>query len=400
MTVALQQVEDVERHRHAGGGDPARIAQVDPGLQSAEAGPASVEGDDLTIDEQVSGCCAWERHCDLGVTDGDIVSVARAEHRLAALMSRQHPHSIELALDIQAGSSKRRSRLDIRAQARWRAGAGRRESGEAVLRSRNGNDVSDGYPEIAVALPRAATADLLVDGEIVAFDRGRTSFSRLQARIHLRDARIAATGVRVYFYVFDLLQCDGHDLTRLPLRTRKRLLRKVLRWDDPLRMSTHRNATGEAYYAYACRHGWEGIIAKRANAPYRQGRSPDWLKMKCAAGQEFVIGGFTEPKGSRVGLGALLVGYYEADRLRYAGKVGTGFGETLLTDLRHRLDRLDQGRSPFADEVREANVHWVRPELVAQVGFSEWTRDGRLRHPRFEGLRQDKTARDVVRERA
>ena len=277
----------------------------------------------------------------------------------------------------------------------------RRESGEAVLRSRNGNDVSAGYPEIAAALPRAATADLVVDGEIVAFDRGRTSFSRLQARIHLRDPRrIAATGVAVYFYVFDLLHCDGHDLTRLPLRTRKRLLRKALGWNDPLRFSTHRNATGEAYYAYACRHGWEGIIAKRAAAPYRQGRSPDWLKMKCAAGQEFVIGGFTEPKGSRVGLGALLVGYYEADRFRYAGKVGTGFSESMLTELRDRLDRLDQDGSPFADEVREANVHWVRPELVAQVGFAEWTRDGRLRHPRFEGLRYDKAAKDVVREQA
>ena len=277
----------------------------------------------------------------------------------------------------------------------------RHERGQGVLRSRNGNDVSAGYPEITAALPLAATTDLLVDGEIVAFDRGQTSFSRLQARIHLRDPRrIAATGVAVYFYVFDLLRCDGHDLTLLPLRTRKRLLRKALRWNDPLRFSTHRNTSGEAYYAYACRHGWEGIIAKRAAARYRHGRSPDWLKMKCEFGQEFVIGGFTEPKGSRADLGALLVGYYEADRLRYAGKVGTGFSEATLKDLRGRLDRLAQDRSPFADEVREASVHWARPELVAQIGFSEWTRDGRLRHPRFEGLRHDKAARQVVRERA
>ena len=273
------------------------------------------------------------------------------------------------------------------------------EGGTVTLLSRNGNVVSGGYPELVDALASAVTGDLLADGEVVAFERGRTSFSRLQARIHLRDARrIAATGVAVHLYLFDLVQLDGHDLSRLPLRTRKRLLRRAVTWGGPLRFSAHRNGDGEAYFEHACRQGWEGLIAKRAAAPYRSGRSPDWLKLKCEAGQELVVGGFTEPRGSRASLGALLVGYFEAGRFRYAGKVGTGFSAATLKDLRARLDTLERERSPFADEIREPGAHWVEPELVAQIGFTEWTRDGRLRHPRYEGLRQDKAAADVVRE--
>ncbi len=271
--------------------------------------------------------------------------------------------------------------------------------GDVTLLSRNGNVVSRGYPELVDALAGATDAELLADGEVVAFERGRTSFSRLQARIHLRDVRrIATTGVAVHLYLFDLLQLDGQDLTRLPLRTRKRLLRRAVRWGGPLRFSVHRNGDGEAHYEHACRQGWEGLIAKRAAAPYRSGRSPDWLKMKCEAGQELVVGGFTEPQGSRAWLGALLVGYHDDRGLRYAGKVGTGFSTATLQDLRTRLDALERDLSPFADVVREPAAHWVEPELVAQVGFSEWTRDGRLRHPRYEGLRQDKAAPDVVRE--
>lgn len=271
--------------------------------------------------------------------------------------------------------------------------------GVVTLRSRNGNDVTGGYPEVVRALAAHAGGDLLVDGEVVAFERGRTSFSRLQARIHLRDARrIEATGVAVSYYVFDLLQASGRDLTRLPLRTRKRLLRRALDWRDPLRFSVHRNETGEQLYAHACRHGWEGVIAKRASSRYRSGRSDDWLKLKCEASQELVVGGFTEPQGSRTHLGALLVGYHDGTGLRYAGKVGTGFTDRVLRDLRGRLDALTRDRSPFTDDVREPGARWVRPELVAQIGFTEWTRTNRLRHPRFEGLRDDKRAADVVRE--
>ncbi|HEX3261790.1 MAG TPA: ATP-dependent DNA ligase, partial [Pseudonocardia sp.] len=165
------------------------------------------------------------------------------------------------------------------------------------------------------------------------------------------------------------------------------------------RMSTHRNTEGEAYLREACARGWEGLVAKRADAPYRPGhRSPDWLKLKCVHEQELVVGGWTDPQRSRTGFGALLVGYYVDGRLRYAGKVGTGFDHRVLADLSARFRDLAAEGSPFADPVREKGAHWLRPELVAQIGFSEWTRDGKLRHPRYLGLREDKAAHDVVRE--
>ena len=198
--------------------------------------------------------------------------------------------------------------------------------------------------------------------------------------------------------MFDLLVCEDYDLTQLPLRARKQVLRRAFDFRDPLRLSTHRNTDGETYYRKACELGWEGLIAKRADSVYRSGRTTDWLKLKCVKDQEFVIGGFTDPTGSRPGLGAVLVGYYDAsERLCYAGKVGTGYDAETLRSLRRRLDRLTREKSPFSTAVRE-RAHWVRPQLVAEIGFSEWTRDGRLRHPRFQGLRTDKSPRDVVRE--
>ena len=173
---------------------------------------------------------------------------------------------------------------------------------------------------------------------------------------------------------------------------------RALAFDGPIRLTPHRNRDGEAFFAEACRKGWEGLIAKRADSPYTHGRSRDWLKFKCSAEQELVIGGYTAPSGSRTDLGALLLGYYEDGRLRYAGKVGTGFTRATLHDLAAELDPLGATTSPFADEVRERTATWVEPRLVAQVGFSEWTRDGRLRHPRYLGLRDDKAAAEVVRE--
>jgi bifunctional non-homologous end joining protein LigD len=245
----------------------------------------------------------------------------------------------------------------------------------------------------------------VLDGEIVAFDGNQTSFARLQGRIGLHDPDAArASGIPVFLYVFDVLVLADHDVTGLPLRTRKRLLREAVDFRGPLRMSTHRNADGEAYLREACQRGWEGLVAKRADAPYRPGhRSPDWLKLKCVHAQELVIGGWTDPQRSRTGFGALLVGYYDGsgDRgggLRYAGKVGTGFDHRVLADLSDRFRDLDAERSPFDEPVPEKGAHWVRPELVAQVGFSEWTRDGKLRHPRYLGLREDKAPEDVVRE--
>jgi DNA ligase D-like protein (predicted ligase) len=258
------------------------------------------------------------------------------------------------------------------------------------LRSRNDLSLNGRFPEIAAALEQDAATNLVLDGEIVAFDGAQTSFARLQQR--------GERPAPVFFYVFDIVRVDGDDVTDRPLRERKALLRRTLSFSDPIRLTAHRNRDGEAFFAEACRKGWEGLIAKRADAPYTQGRSRDWLKFKCSAEQELVIGGYTAPRGSRTELGALLLGYYADGALRYAGKVGTGFTRATLRDLARRLAPLRRATSPFADEVRERGATWVEPRLVAQVGFSEWTRDGRLRHPRFLGLRDDKAASEVVRE--
>lgn len=261
------------------------------------------------------------------------------------------------------------------------------------LLSRNDLSMNGRYPEVAQALAEVPGESFAADGEIVAFDGGATSFARLAER-HRHY-------VPVYMYVFDLLWLDGCDLRGLPLRTRKRLLKATLRFDDPIRLTAHRNGEGEAMYEEACRKGWEGVIAKRADSPYGARRSRDWLKFKCEQGQELVIGGYTAPRGTRTEFGALLLGYYDAaGALRYAGKVGTGFDRETLREMGARLRALEMDGAPFADpaEIRERAVHWVAPELVAQVAFTEWTAYGRLRHPRFLGLREDKAAREVVRE--
>ncbi len=280
-------------------------------------------------------------------------------------------------------------------------------SGETVrLRSRNDLDAAGSFPEVAEALAAIDVPDFVVDGEVVAFDGAQTSFALLQRRMHVSDpVKARRSGVTVFYYVFDLLHLDGHSTRALPLRQRKALLRDLLDWQDPLRFTQHRNADGEAYFIEACQKGWEGLIAKRADAPYLSGRTPDWLKYKCEQGQEFVIGGWTDPQGARSGFGALLLGYYdEAGALRYAGKVGTGFDGTRLADITKRLQALSTPRTAYdastlpTGQAWRRSTHWVEPELVAQIAFSEWTRDGQLRHPRFQGLRTDKAARQVVRE--
>jgi DNA ligase D-like protein (predicted ligase) len=263
-----------------------------------------------------------------------------------------------------------------------------RDGGKTKLLSRN--DLALNFTEVAEALDAQPNTRFAVDGEVVAFEGDQTSFAKL--------ARRGQEAVRVFYYVFDVLWLDGKDVRQVPLRTRKQLLRDTLKFDDPLRFTAHRNEDGDAFFVEACRNGWEGLIAKRADSTYGGGRSRDWLKLKCEHGQELVIGGFTEPKGSRIEFGALLMGYYEDGDLRYAGKVGTGFDRPLLRALGERLRALRRDDSPFSDAIRERAVTWVEPELVGQIGFAEWTGDGRLRHPRFLGLREDKAARDVVRE--
>lgn len=273
-----------------------------------------------------------------------------------------------------------------------------RDGDRVRLMTRNRNEVSDTYPELAEALADQPVQDFVADGEVVAFDGDVTSFSRLQGRMQIKDAdRARQSVIDVYLYLFDLMHVDGRDLTGLPLRQRKTALSRALRFDDPVRYTPHRNEDGEACFADACEKGWEGVIAKDAEAAYSHGRSRDWLKFKCARGQEFVIGGFTEPAGTRTGFGALLLGHYEDGALRYAGKVGTGFDDAFLQEFRATLEKRRRDSSPFADPVDEAAL-WVRPDLVAEIGFTEWTEAGRLRHPRFLGLRRDKPAREVTRE--
>jgi len=267
------------------------------------------------------------------------------------------------------------------------------------LRSRNKHSLNATYPELVEALGNQAPRDFIVDGEVVAFARGVTSFSRLQNRMKItREKEARDSGVAVYYYLFDLLHLDRHDVTGLPLHDRKMLLKKTFSFADPLRFSVHRVGNGEAFFKAACRKGWEGLVAKRAESKYVHSRSRDWLKFKCQNQQEFVVGGYTDPRGKRVGFGALLIGYYEQGQLRYAGMVGTGFDDETLERLGKRFQRLERNTPPFeAGNLPSKHVHWVTPKSVAEVAFTEWT-DGKLRHPRFLGLRRDKRPTSIVRE--
>ena len=262
-----------------------------------------------------------------------------------------------------------------------------RDGDRVRMLSRNDLSLNGRYPELAAALEAQERTRFAVDGEVVAFEGDTTSFQAL------------GEGAARFYYVFDVLWLDGEDVRDRPLRERKALLRDALGFDDPIRLTEYRNEAGEEMFDEACRKGWEGVIAKRADSRYSSKRSRDWLKFKCEQGQELVIGGYTAPRGSRTDLGALLVGVYdEQGELRYAGKVGTGFTRATLSDLASRLEPLRREDSPFADAPRFRDATWVDPELVGQIGFAEWTRAGRLRHPRFLGLRFDKPASKVVRE--
>jgi len=276
----------------------------------------------------------------------------------------------------------------------------RKDGGDVLLESRTAKDLTGTYPEVRGAVAGQRNRELLLDGEVVAFDAEQTSFSRLQRRLGVTSpsAELVAA-YPVVFCVFDLLALDGDDLRGQPLLERRARLTEAVRPSSALQLSEAWSDDSQRRFARACRSGWEGLIAKRAQAPYVGGRSRDWLKLKCVWEQEFVIGGYTDPSGSRTDFGALLVGYYEGGRLRYAGKVGTGYSAATLRELGARLRALQTRESPFADaRPVPRGTHWVRVEMVAQIGFAEWTNDGRLRQPRFLGLRDDKAPADVVRE--
>ncbi len=278
-----------------------------------------------------------------------------------------------------------------------------RSGDEVRLMTRNQQLVNSTYPELAAQLQAQDCADFIIDGEVVAFAGPTTSFSLLQRRLGVRNPSEALRAeVPVVYYVFDVLWADGRDCRQLPLSERKQVLRPLLSFTGPVRYTTYRRRDGEVYFAQACAKGWEGLVVKRADSPYRSGRSRDWLKFKCQASQEFVIAGYTDPKGSRTGFGALLLGYYDSDgRLVYAGKVGTGFDDAALAALATTLSGLERPQSAFdRGSLPRTGVHWVEPRLVGQVAFSEWTTAGQLRHPRFAGLRRDKDPATVVRETA
>lgn len=277
----------------------------------------------------------------------------------------------------------------------------RKAGHEVKLESRNGKDLTETYPEVRAAIAAQRSRSLLLDGEVVAFDGDQTSFTRLQQRLGVTTP--SAKHVAAYpvvYCVFDLLEIDGDDLVDRPLTERRTRLTTTIRSSPALQHTEAWRDDSQRRFAAACRSGWEGLIAKRADAPYVAGRSKDWLKLKCVWEQEFVIGGYTDPSGSRTDFGALLVGYYEQGSLRYAGKVGTGYTQATLRDLGIQLRRLETAEPAFVD-VRPVpkGVHWTRPLLVAQIGFAEWTTDARLRQPRFLGLRDDKDPSEVVRER-
>jgi len=265
------------------------------------------------------------------------------------------------------------------------------------LISRNGNDWTGVFPEIADAARKLKADAALVDGEVaMVLPDGRTSFEALQ-----HAAAGSASRAPLVYFVFDLLRLDGERIERLPLEERKARLRKLVggRQTGRIRYAEHIEGRGDALFEHATRLGLEGIVSKRRDLPYQPGRRDSWQKTKVMQREAFVIGGFTDPAGTREGIGALLVGYYEGPRLVFSGRVGTGFSHAVATDLRRRLDQIAQRECPFdpAPGGPERHAHWVKPTVVCDVTFVEWTDDGRLRHPSFQGLRAGVKPRDVTR---
>ncbi len=272
------------------------------------------------------------------------------------------------------------------------------EAGKARLVSRNGNDWTQRFAPVANAVRSIAAESALLDGEVAVLDeRGITSFHALQSAA-------STPASKLHYFVFDLLHLDGQDLTGVPLAERKEALRALLAASAPLNVvqfSDHVAGHGAEFFRTACGSGVEGIVSKRAASRYSPGRTKDWLKVKCTLRQEFVVVGFTEPQGARTGFGALVLGVHEDGELRHAGKVGTGFTDEDLRALRNRMGKLERKKAPIVDPPRGAEgrgITWLEPRLVAEVEFTEWTPDGKVRHPSFQGLRADKKAAEVVRE--
>jgi bifunctional non-homologous end joining protein LigD len=264
--------------------------------------------------------------------------------------------------------------------------------GHLTLKSRNDLDMLKRFPELDQLATAFSSIPIMVDGEIVSLDKaGRSEFQRLQES--------QKKPVRLTYAAFDLIYADGKDLRSTPLEERKALLERLIADEALVLYSKHVVGRGKALFETAKKRGLEGIMAKKRTSTYQERRSRDWLKIKAQHEQEFVVGGWTEPKGSRTGFGALLLGVYDKKALRFVGAVGTGFNAKKLRDIHADLRKLERKSSPFVNEV-EANapVHWASPQMVVEVRFAEWTRDGYLRQPAYLGLRPDKSAKDVVAE--
>ncbi|MEO6990790.1 MAG: non-homologous end-joining DNA ligase, partial [Candidatus Baltobacteraceae bacterium] len=282
----------------------------------------------------------------------------------------------------------------------YRALAEIAKDGTVTLTSRNGKDFLVKFPELAGLAAGFSERPLIVDGEIAVLDEaGRSSFQSLQERLD-RFGRTHRSEAPITFVAFDLPYGNGRDLRREPLEARKAALEAIVRDGRGVLFSKHVVGEGKTLFAFARERGLEGIVAKRRASKYVERRSKDWLKIKAVQRTECVIGGWTEGRGSRKGFGALLVGVYDGEELVSAGSVGTGFDAKLLASIAARLAPLERKTSPFKTPPKtDAPAHWVRPELVAEIAFGEWTRDGQLRHPVFVALRIDKDPKDVVRER-
>lgn len=267
-----------------------------------------------------------------------------------------------------------------------------------TLLSRRMNDWTSQFPTVVAAVKKLPCERALLDGEVAAvMPDGRTSFQALQNAFSGSQASL-------HYFVFDLLRLDEDDLKNLPLLERKARLHALLGKNaGVLRYSDHVEGSGKRFFQLACKQGLEGIVSKRRDSKYTGGRGGSWVKTKCLLRQELVIAGYTDPEGARNHIGSLLVGYNEGGKLVYAGKVGTGFTMKLLVEVKKLLEPLETTKCPFTPEPPRAwtgpGRHWVTPKLVGEVAFSEWTADGRLRHPSFQGLRKDKKASEVVRER-
>lgn len=270
--------------------------------------------------------------------------------------------------------------------------------GKVRFFSRNQKDWSEKFPNVTKALKELPLNAAILDGEIVVVDKvGRSSFQRLQQSMKSPSAAFI-------FQIFDVVHLNGYDLRGTPLVDRKAALERLLSAVDakgPLRYSDHVVGNGREFFEQACKHGVEGIVSKLANSPYESTRTRSWQKVKCQKRQEFVIAGYTPSKKDFPGFGSLILGVYDKGKLVYCGRVGTGFSIKQRLELQKKLDRISQPAMPFAAKPKDPGLrdaHWAKPELVGEVVFTEWTADGSIRHPSFQGLREDKKAKQVVRE--